>query len=192
MKNKLKDYTEGKIDFTPIMNIMINNHSKNWYVELGKYITDTLDIEKISELDFLSKKLFWQEKKKIMTKIKDYFNSTDRVYSSIATFFLTSTLDEVSLRKMFGEPILHNEFGEGFDGEYDEETDDYGDPDIKESYASYFVNIGGLDFHIGYDHRGTGIEINIPVDANHDVTDSDAEKCFEALKGLIDLYKTKC
>lgn len=193
MKQKLKDYTEGKIDFTPIMNIMINNHSKNWYVELGKYITDTLDIEKISELDFLSKKL--KEKKKIMTKIKDYFNSTDRVYSSIATFFLTSTLDEISLRKMFGEPILHNEFGEGFDGEWNEELDDYDDPEIKESYASYFVNIGGTNFHIGYDHRGTGIEIELPSSykwSDKGTSDSDAEKCFDALKGLIDLYKTKC
>jgi hypothetical protein len=43
--SKLKDYTSGKIHFTPIMNIMMNERTKDWYAELGKYITTKLDIE---------------------------------------------------------------------------------------------------------------------------------------------------
>lgn len=89
-------------------------------------------------------------------------------------------------------PLLHNEFGEGFEGEYDEETNDYGEPDIKESYASYFVNVGGTDFHIGYDHRGTSIEIGKPSKFRYSgqISDSTANKCFESLKKLVYLYKS--
>ena len=90
---------------------------------------------------------------------------------------------------MFGEPLLHDEFGEGFEGEYDEETDERGEPDIKESYASYFVNVGGVELHIGYDHRGTGIEIE--TDGEWDISDNKAKKCFDCLKKLVDLYKLK-
>jgi hypothetical protein len=32
-------------------------------------------------------------------------------------------------------------------------------PSSKSSYASYFIQIDGVDFHIGYDHRGTEIEV---------------------------------
>lgn len=46
MEQKLKDYTGGKTHYTPIMNIIMNNRSENWYAELGKYITETLDIKK--------------------------------------------------------------------------------------------------------------------------------------------------
>ena len=94
---------------------------------------------------------------------------------------------------MFGKPIFHDEFGEGFDGEYDEETDEELEPEIKESYASYFVNVDGTNFHIGYDHRGTGIEIEVPSKFNYDgnFSDEDAKKCFESLKKLVDLYKLK-
>lgn len=192
MNQKLQDYTEGKTHYTPIMNLMMNNRSKDWYAELGKYIVDTLDIEKIPHLAFFADKL--KKQKTIVTKMKDYFNSPDKTFSSIAIFFLTSALNETTLKKMFGDPILHDEFGEGFDGEYDEETDEYGEPQIKESYASYFVNVGGVDFHIGYDHRGTRIEIQKPSKWKWggDISDAAAQKCFDALKALVDLYKQKC
>ena len=190
MKQKLKDYTKGKTHYTPIMNIMMNNRSKDWYAELGKYITETLDIEKIPYLDYLSDKL--KERKGLITKIKDFVSPETQTYSSISINFLTGVLDETALKNMFGDPIFHDEFGEGFDGEYDEETDEYGEPEIKESYASYFVNVDGTNFHIGYDHRGTGIEIEVPKKFNHDEnSDEDAKKCFESLKKLVDLYKLK-
>lgn len=187
MEQKLKDYTKGIIHYTPIMNIKMNNRSKDWYTELGKYITEELDIEKIPYLSFFADKL--KERKGLITKIKDFIGPESRTYASIAINFLTGVLDEQSLRKMFGEPLFHDEFGEGFEGEYDEETDERGEPDIKESYASYFVNVGGFELHIGYDHRGTGIEIE--TDGEWDVSDKKAKECFDCLKKLVDLYKLK-
>ena len=191
MEQKLKDYTKGIIHYTPIMNIKMNNRSKDWYTELGKYITEELDIEKIPYLSFFADKL--KERKGLITKIKDFIGTESRTYASIAINFLTGVLDEKSLEKMFGRPILHNEFGEGFEGEYDEETDERGEPDIKESYASYFVNVGGIELHIGYDHRGTSIEIQKPSKFRWggEISDKVAQKCFESLKKLVDLYKLK-
>ena len=190
MEKILKDYTGGKIHFTPIMNLMMGNRSKDWYAELGKYIVDTIDIEKVPQLSFLADKL--KQKTNIVTKISDFLSGGNHLYFSVSSFFLTSALDDEALRKMFGEPLLHDEFGEGFDGEYDEEADEEGEPDIKEPYASYFVNIGGTNFHIGYDHRGTGIEIEISKKfVFGQVSDDEAQKCLESLKNLVDLYKEK-
>ena len=190
MDNKLKDYTEGKTHYTPIMNIIMNNRSRDWYAELGQYIIDTLDIETIPELSFFSNKL--KEKKSIISKVKDFINSDNRTYTSIAISFLTSALNENSLEKMFGKPLLHDEFGEGFEGEYDDETDEFEEPEVKESYASYFVNVSGTNFHIGYDHRGTGIEIEVPNKFEYGIiSDSYSEDCFENLEKLVNLYKEK-
>jgi hypothetical protein len=198
MEQKLKDYTGGKKNYTPIMNIIMNNRSENWYAELGKYITEELDIEKIPYLGFYADKL--KERKSVITKIKDFISPESRTYTSVAIHFLTGVLDEKALENMFGKPIFHDEFGEGFDSEYDEETDEELEPEIKESYASYFVNVDGTNFHIGYDHRGTSIEIEVPtkflqrIFGNHDgdFSDETAKKCFESLKKLVDLYKEKC
>jgi hypothetical protein len=193
MEQKLKDYTGGKIHYTPIANIIMNNRSKNWYAELGRYITENLDIETIPELSWLAPRL--KEKKNLVTKIKDFLNDDNQLYFSVASFFLTSALSAKktgALKKMFGEPILHDEFGEGFEGEYDEETDEYGQPDIKESFASYFVDVEGTNFHIGYDHRGTIIEVETSeFDIDNVSSDDEAKKCFESLKKLVDLYKLK-
>lgn len=192
MEQKLKDYIEGRTHYTPIMNIMMHNRSKDWYAELGKYIVETLDIEKIPDLARMSKRL--NQDKRVLTTMKDFFfDKKNRVYFSITSLFLTSVLDEKTLRNMFGEPLMHSEFGEGFGGEYDEETDEYGEPEIKDFYASYFVNIDGTEFHIGYDHRGTGIEIQKPSKFkwNSEISDQVAETCLQALKKLVDLYKRK-
>ena len=192
MEQKLKDYTNDNIYYTPIMNIMMNNRSENWYAELGKYITENLDIEKIPYLSYFSDKL--KKEKNLITKIKDFVSPNNQTYTSVAIHFLTGVLDEKSLENMFGKPLLHDEFGEGFDGEYDEETDEELEPEIKESYASYFVNLSGNNFHIGYDHRGTGIEIELPNKfqwSNKGSSDLDAKKCFDSLKKIVDLYKLK-
>ena len=194
MEKKLKDYSTGKTHYTPIMNIIMNNRSENWYAELGKYINEKLDIEKIPTLSFLSDRL--KERKNLVTKVERLSRTVleVRTYESNSMFFLTSSFYEKSLENMFGKPLLHDEFGEGFDGEYDEETDEELEPEIKESYASYFVNVDGTNFHIGYDHRGTGVEIQIPNKFNYTsgvFTDDDAKKCFESLKKLVDLYKLK-
>lgn len=191
MKDKLQKYMNGEIFFTPIMNIMINNRSKDWYAELGKYIDESIDISKVPDFAFYEK---LRPKKNIATKIKDFLSNDSRFYFGIASMFITSTLDASALKKMFGEPVLHNEFGEGFDGDWNEDEDDYDEPEIKESHASYFVNVDGHEFHIGYDHRGTRVEVGLDKKFNYnsDITDEQAEKCLEGLKKLFDLYKEKC
>lgn len=183
MKQKLQDYVSGKVNYTPIMNFFLNNRSKDWYAELGRYISQTLDITKNPELEYFNKLL--SKTRSVITKIKDFKN--DRTYSSIGIFFMTAVLNAEALKKMFGEPLYHSEFGEGFDGEYDEETDEYGEPEIKEEYASYFVKVGNSNFHIGYDHRGTGVEIDKPIS----FSEKETQKVLEDLKKLVDFYKQK-
>jgi hypothetical protein len=87
------------------------------------------------------------------------------------------------LQKIFGDPLFHDEFGEGFEGEYDEETDEYTDPENKHGFASYFVNIDGVKFHIGYDHRGTTMEVE---------EGTTPEKLVDCIKTLINKYKEIC
>ena len=87
------------------------------------------------------------------------------------------------LQKLFGDPLFHNEFGEGFEGEYDEETDEYTDPENKHDFASYFVSIDGVKFHIGYDHRGTTIEVE---------DNTNPKKLVDCIKTMIDKYKEIC
>ena len=104
MKEKLQALMKCEIEYTPILNIMLNNRTKDWYDELGKYIVQNLEIEKIPHLQFFAEKL-----KQPKGLVKSLFK--DRTYSSIAIFFLTSALDPKSLKKMFGTPLKHNEFG---------------------------------------------------------------------------------
>ena len=128
--------------------------------------------------------------KSIIKKI-NFFDSPEQTYSSIAIHFLTGSLDEQALKKMFGDPLYHSEFGEGFDGEYDDETDEYSEPEIKEFYATYFVEIDGVTLHIGYDHRGTGIEIESNYNMDGHITKTEAEKCLKTLKKLVDIFKER-
>ena len=190
MKDKLNSYIKEETFYTPILNIMMNNRSKDWYAELGKYIDDKIDITKVPDLAYCASH---RPKNNIATKIKDFLSSDSRFYFNIASMFVTSTLDEKNLKKMFGEPLLHSEFGEGFDGEWNEEEDDFDEPEIKEDHASYFVNVGGTDLHIGYDHRGTSVEIGLDkkFDYDKDITDDEAERCLQALEKLVDLFKEK-
>ena len=180
METKLKDYLGGLTKFTKSSNLIFNDHSKkDWFSEIGKYVNDNLDISKIESLSFLKDMI---KEQTFCQKIKSKIGIGRDITSSIGIHFMTSTLDDVALRNMFGEPLLHDEFGEGFYGEYDAETDEYGEPEIKESYASYFVTIGDLDMHIGYDHRGTSVEV---------LRSTTMSQLFEALKELINLYKLK-
>lgn len=178
MEQKLNDYISGKTDYVKILSIIMGNRSKNWYDILGRYIVDNIDISKEPQLMFFADEL--KKKSGSSGGIKNFTGSVDRTYSSIAIFFTTSVLDEKALQKMFGNPYFHSEFGEGFDW-----------PTIKDSYASYFVNIGGTNFHIGYDHRGTNIEIEIPNNSTYyrGISDEEAKRCLESLKRLVDLYK---
>jgi hypothetical protein len=200
MNKSLKAYMSDNL-YTPIQNLMMNNRSKDWYAELGKYIDETVDISTIPDFSYFETR---RPKKNDSNKIKDfglftkndlskidnkYTEDINMFYFMIASTFITTILDEDVLRKMFGEPILHDEFGEGFDGEWDEESDEQLEPSIKESYASHFVKVGDIDLHIGYDHRGTKIEIKLDKEYSSKPSDIDTEKCLVALKMVVDLYK---
>lgn len=164
MVEKLEKYINNEI-------IYIKPHNKKAFLKLGMYINDNLDIEKIYELD-----IFYERSK------RNFITDSNNIYSSLGIMFLTDTLNEEALRKMFGEPLLHNEFGEGFEGEWDDESEDYLDPEIKETYASYFLEIKNIDIHIGYDHRGTTIEVDLPIEEDSD------EKIYEVYKELVDIF----
>lgn len=75
MRTKLEKYVKGEINYTPIMNIFINNRTKDWYVELGKYIDETIDIDQVPDFSFYSKH---RPKNNITTKIKGFLDVVKR------------------------------------------------------------------------------------------------------------------
>jgi hypothetical protein len=171
---ELKDYVNGKTKLTPQMNILINDRSKDWYAEVGKYFVDLFDGDLPGGLSFYNDKI---DKLGVFDKLS---GKSERLYSNIGIFIFTSIFDEEVLKKIFGDPLYHDEFGEGFEGEYDEETEEYSEPENKFQYASYFIEIDGVKFHIGYDHRGTSMEVEIGTSP---------QKVFDCIKSLIDKYK---
>jgi hypothetical protein len=71
----------------------------------------------------------------------------DRLFS-IYSFFICY-MNEPMIKK-FGQPLYHSEFGEGFD-----------DKKLKKYlYASYFIEVGGVEMHIGWDNRGSSVEVD--------------------------------
>lgn len=127
---ELQDYVDGKFTLTPTMNILMNDRSKDWYGLIGKYFLEQNGEENIdSEI--------------LLDKLKGSKKDKERTYFILGTYFLTSYLDQTSLKEMFGKPICHNEFGEGFR------------PRRKYQHCSYFVDIDGHKAHISYDERGT-------------------------------------
>jgi hypothetical protein len=154
MKNELDKYVNGKVDYNSLINFM--HITPDMYEILGKYAYEEVFNGNLpEELKYFEE---WIKPKSFIKKM-NVFEDKNRAYSSLAIMLLTHSdfvIDK--LKDVYGEPIYHDEFGEGFDGEYDEETDE-SEPDIKESFASYFVNIEGVDLHIGYDHRGLTIEV---------------------------------
>lgn len=137
----------------PLLNYMHNNV----YELLGEYAYKEIFNEKLPKtLSYLEQYI---KPKKIIKKI-NIFKEKERGYASLAIMLLTHSdfvIDK--LKELYDEPIYHDEFGEGFDGEYNDETDDFDEPEIKESFASYFITIEGVDFHFGYDHRGLTVEV---------------------------------
>lgn len=158
---KLKDYIGFKLQYVPIMNIlMVSKH--NYYNDLGEYIMFIYKDEKMpSKMEVILSYLSINA-----------LSSIIRNQESIAIIFITSLLNCDALYNMFGSPLMHREFGEGFDNKKLNKV---------ATYASYFVNVGGVELHIGYDHRGTSIE----------TLELDADKLMVGLKGLVDLYYSK-
>ena len=173
---KLKDYVNGKIHYTALMNFM--NQKLDLFDIIGEYAynKDNNIFKKFG----LSDDFFKSDS--LITKM-DIFNKKKRQYNFLGILLLTdNNFASEKLKEIYSEPIFHNEFGEGFEGEYNEETDEYDDPDIKESFASYFITIKNVDFHIGYDHRGLSIEVKKGTDIND---------LIESLKEFVDIIYLK-
>lgn len=150
----LDKYRNHKLNLTPTMNI----HQFEIFNELGKYFYDIikgLEHPIITEYEPILKPY---KKQGIFTKKDDY--------SHITIFFLTSFLDEKSLKQLYGKPIKHSYFGEGFEKKR------------KYNYISYMVKINDIIFHIGIDHRGTCIE------CEYNASVDDLNKCFKSLMNL--------
>lgn len=177
MKNKLQDYVAGKDNYQSLLNFM--NEKRDIFEILGKYAYEEVFNKVLpKKLEFYNDLL---SNKNIIKKMTTFYDKK-QAFSSFAILLLThSEFVMDKLRELYGEPIYHDEFGEGFDGEYNEETDDFDEPEIKESFASYFLNIEGVDLHIGYDHRGLTIE------AKKGTSGKDLTKALE--KFLYLMYK---
>lgn len=178
-KEKLKAYMAGEINYTPLMNIFLNNRDEDWYSELGRYIEGSLPSRLAEGFPYLDE--IKQEKKKNVIIRALNLGPLESLYSGLGIYFLTATLDRNTLKKLFGAPLLHSEFGEGLSSR-----------GSKNSYASYFVNVGGIEMHIGYDHRGTLIEIQLKEEETpYDFSKERTEEIFGAIKHLVDLFIEK-
>ena len=99
--------------------------------EVGKYFVSVFDGDLPGGLSFYNDTI----------GVMDELSGKSERYTNIGIFIFTSVFDEDVLKSLFGDPLYHDEFGEGFEGEYNEETDEYSEPENKFQYASYFVEI---------------------------------------------------
>lgn len=158
----LEKYISYKIDLTNCLNVLMATRGKNYFEDIGEYIIDNfLKSDKNNKYINLIKSFY----KRPIKKTADY--------TGAAIFFLTSFLNRENLKKMFGDGIYHNEFGEGFDEE--DGLEDY-------SCLSYFIEINDDYYHITYDNRGTSVEVP---------TKGDPKKVLEDIKELVDLFIEK-
>lgn len=155
----LRRYIDDEFHLMNSMNFLINNRDQNWLDKIGKYFLDKIEGIDIKNTPLESYDLLLNRKRK---KGEDFHSE--------GIFFITSFLNEDALKLMFGNPIFHSEFGEGFDD------------DRNYDYCSYFLEIDRHIIHIGYDHRGTAIELEGSLDA---------PEVFEIIKSIIDLYIEK-
>lgn len=162
--HRLEDYVNGDLNLTSNLNILVNERSRDWYSYVGKELYEFYKRsgKNIPQIDMFSTMIDDQlakEAKQIQSIGRRITNGT-RQYSQLGIFVFTG-MEEDALIRMFGdEPIYHDHFGEGFDGEWNEEIDDYDEPERGDSHASYMVEVDGKHIiHLGYDHRGLGISV---------------------------------
>jgi hypothetical protein len=148
-KEELRQYVEVMDDwdiFNSVGNLFINCRRQQWHAQLGKFIYDTYgadipqDFKKLHEL--ISMQL-------IDKKVDEYGDKLSTNLSTLAICYIGAYLNTEILSPIFGEPLLHSEFGEGFDE----------DSHQGEQHASYFLDICGIKVHIGYDHRGARVDV---------------------------------
>lgn len=166
MQEELENYTNGKINYDP--NILL------WiYDDIGEAIIDTFDGKLPPKMKYYLRRF---------DGYKDgyYIPEDDDDRSSIAIWYLCSMIDLDALEKMFGKPLFHNEYGEGFGDIYDREKGTYTSSPIEFDCASYFIELKGIKISITIDHRGTMIH------PEHFKTKS---AVLEAFKELIKISK---
>ncbi len=134
---------------------------ENWYDLLGRYIYNKCDDNLPDQVCLMiyppSRSTPWGLK-------KSDIDENNLRYSGIAIYTMSSWFDADVLKSKFGNPVKHNQFGEGV-------------PKSKYNFASYFIEIDNVKFHIGYDHRGTYVEVEDGVTP---------KLTFELIKKLID------
>ncbi len=155
-EEKLQEYLDGKLNLTPILNILMNDRKTDWYSRIGEYF-----------LEKMGKDFFGEEHSFLFDKMNGSKKDKESSLRMLGIYFITTYLDEKSLKKMFGNPICHDHFGEGFERKR------------KYSFCSHIVEIDGQTLHIGYDHRGTVIECEKMT----------SENVLNIIRKLIDLYK---
>jgi hypothetical protein len=159
-------YKENSREFTPIMNLGNRFYSEfygharaegGFYGELGEYICENHgNVEGGG----------WN-----ISRLCD--SGIGEGKSFLGTLFITSLLNEERLTKI-KPPINHNEWGEGW---YEED----GHTESRSySHSSWFLDVDGVMFHIGIDHRGTSVEIR-----EQDISSYD--QLVKTSKKLIDL-----
>lgn len=177
-KTHLSDYTEGRSFYTPIMNPLMNNRSKDWYVEIGKFIHSELKDCGIGNLSFYMESIKSLEAESLVMSFLNQ-DKKKQALRGLAIMFLTDL--EPELKSLLGRPLFHSKFGEGFKRK------------SKTSYASYFVKLGENIFHIGYDHRGTSIEVKVGSKSTigSEYSNEFCESIVESIKELVLLIKMK-
>ncbi len=150
-KKKLEQYVKGELIFTPQMNITMTDRTRKWFYEIGKYFVDLHDSKLPGELSW------WNDK----------VSSGDVQAIEAVGMFVLANIDRDLMETMWGKPLKHRQFGEGASGR-------------AKGFSSYFLEIDGKAFHIGYDHRGTTIEV---------VVGTTASEFFECIKMVMDEMK---
>lgn len=140
----MDDLMSDKIRYEKVFSVFINDLGRNWYDDFGRFIINSISNDEPIPLHFYYN--LGIPASKLGVKRKNITIPTNVRYSSIGIESI-HFLSKECLREFLGRPLFHNHFGEGLT------------PSSKSSYASYFVQIDGVDFHIGYDHRGTEIEV---------------------------------
>ena len=127
---KFQSYMDGEFEVTHIINQL--THNMEMFSELGEYLRNVAPDD-------------WDLMGVRMMELGD--NLAGNRFLGMA--FFTTFLNEDILEKVFGSPINHSEFGEGF-----ETNRDYW-------FSSYIIEINGHLYHVGYDHRGTAFEPDV-------------------------------